>query len=175
MVQKMKLRKALRVPLIKIQNACVKSTCCAVTNLELTYSRFLSMNSYTSIAGAITLRILSKQKNFPQTTSSQIMPPEDFFKYTEMSIAQRGRRYFILCLPVSILLESWHFHVGVTSISIQLGTTRHIFFLSVGSVFKVNKHCCAMERKRVMNTYIIFFLRNRGSEKERVSRRRHAH
>ena len=67
MAQKMKPRKALRVPLLKM----CKSTCCAVTNLELTSSRILSLlslNSNTSIASAATLQMLSKQTNSTQFT-----------------------------------------------------------------------------------------------------------
>ena len=118
---KIETKKSVKSPSTKNTKRLCKSTCCAVTNLELTSSyilSLLSLNSYTSIAGAVTLQLLSKQKNSPHTTSSQITLPEldrieDFFKYTEMSIAQRGKRYFILSLPVSILLESWPFHVGV--------------------------------------------------------------
>ena len=68
MAQKLKPRKALRVRLIKIQNACVNQLAMP-TNLELTSSRLLFLLSLTSITGAVTLRILSKQKNSPHTTS----------------------------------------------------------------------------------------------------------
>ena len=72
MAQKLKPRKMLRVRLLKIQNACVNQLAMP-TNLELTSSHFLSLLSLTSIAGAVTLQMLSKQKNSPHATSSQIM------------------------------------------------------------------------------------------------------
>ena len=61
-MQKLKLRKALRVPLL------------AVINLELTSScllSLLSLNSYNSIAGAVTPWMLSNQKNSTIHLSSQ--------------------------------------------------------------------------------------------------------
>ena len=93
-------------------------------NGELTSSHVLSLLSRNSITGAVTPRMLSKQRNSTQFTSrllsSQITPPEldwtvacteEFFKYTEMSISRHGKRYFIRSLLVPILQESWHFHV----------------------------------------------------------------
>ena len=105
-------------PSTKNTKRLCKSTCYAITNLELTSSRILlsllSLNSYTSIASAITLRMLSKQKNYTQFYFLKIMSPElddripcmeDFCKCTKMSMTPRRRRYFIQSLPVSILRE----------------------------------------------------------------------
>ena len=64
-MQKLKRRNALRVPLLKIKKRLCKSTLYAVTNFELTSSRILSLlclNCYTSIAGAVTTGMLSKQR-----------------------------------------------------------------------------------------------------------------
>ena len=58
--------KSATSPSTKNQKRLCKSTLYAATNLELTSSRILSplsLNSYTSIASAITLQMLSKQKN----------------------------------------------------------------------------------------------------------------
>ena len=117
-MQKLKRRKALRVPLPKIKKSLCKSILYAVTNLELTSSRILSLlclNCYTSIAGPVTTRMLSSKELHTQFTSrllssqnaTRIACTEDFvfFKYTEISIASRGKRYFIRSLPVSILLQ----------------------------------------------------------------------
>ena len=109
-------KKNAKSPSTKNTKRLCKSTCYAVTNLELTSSRnlsLLSLNSYTSIAHTITPWMLSKHNNSTHTQftssllSSQIMPPElddgiacteDFFKYTEMSIAPCGKRNFIRLL-----------------------------------------------------------------------------
>ena len=111
--------KSAKCPSTKNTKHLCKSTCYAVTNIELTSSRILSLlslNSYTSIAGAVTPQMLSKQKNstlHTQFTSRLLITPpeldrivctEDFFEYMEMSIAPRGKRFFIRSLPASILL-----------------------------------------------------------------------
>ena len=63
MAQKLKLKIA-KSPSTKNTKHLCKSNCYAVTNHELTSSHILSLNSYTSIDGAVvTLRMLSKQKN----------------------------------------------------------------------------------------------------------------
>ena len=57
--------KSAKSPSTKNQKHLCKSTLCAVTNLELTSScilSLLSLNCYTSIAGAVTPRMLSKQR-----------------------------------------------------------------------------------------------------------------
>ena len=113
---KIEIEKSAKSLSTKNTKCLCKSTCYAVTNLELTSSRILSLlslNSYTSIAGTVTPRMLSKQKNTHTILlSSKITPPElddrilcmeDFCKYTEMS--PRRRRYFIRSLLVSILLK----------------------------------------------------------------------
>ena len=132
MAQKLKPRKALRVPLLKIQNAGVNQLA-MLSNFELTSSSILSLlslNSYTSIAGAITPRMLSKQKNSThnsrqdyfllkscrQKLDDRIARMEDFFKYTEMSIAPHGKRYFIQSLPFSILLREL---MGISSATLS--------------------------------------------------------
>ena len=109
MAQTLKPRKALRVPLLIIQNACMNQLAMS-TNLELTSSRILSLLSLnsTSIASTVTPRILSKQKNsihnsrqdyfLLKSCRQRIVCKEDFFKYTEMSIVPRGKRYFIQSL-----------------------------------------------------------------------------
>ena len=94
MVQILKPRKALRVPLLNYTKHLCKSTCYAVTNLKLTSSRILSLlslYSYTSIAGAVTPRMLSISRR--QNWTQQRACTEDFFKYTEMSIAQHRKMY----------------------------------------------------------------------------------
>ena len=97
------MEKSATSPSTKNQKRLCKSTLYAVTNLELTSSRILSLqslNCYTSIAGAVSPRMLSKQRTPYTLLSSQnatrIVCSEDFvfFKYTEMSIAPRGKRYF---------------------------------------------------------------------------------
>ena len=118
-----------------------------VTNLELTSSRLLSLlslNSYTSIAGAITPRMLSKQRiphtihiktTFFSNHSVRIACTEDFFKCMEMSIAPRRKRYFIRSLPVSILLRELALPHSPTVFHRSIGT-RHPFFLLVDSLLK---------------------------------------
>ena len=136
MAQNFKPRKVLRVPLLKKKKCLCESTCFAVTNLELTFSHILSLlslNSVTSITSTETPRMLSKQNNSTHNSllSSQITLPEldriacteDFF-YTEMSIAPRGKRYFIRSLPVAILLR-------------ELALRRCIY--SYGSIFKIRQ------------------------------------
>ena len=64
--KKNETEKSAKSPSTKNQKRLCKSTLYAVTNLELTSSRFLSLlslNYYTSIAGAVTLRMLSKQRS----------------------------------------------------------------------------------------------------------------
>ena len=63
---KIATKKSAKSPSPKNTKRLCKSTCYAVTNLELTSYLILfllSLNSYTSITGAVTPRMLSKQKN----------------------------------------------------------------------------------------------------------------
>ena len=115
MAQKLKPRKVLRVPSTKNTKSLCKSTCYAVTNLELTSSRILSLlnlNSYTSIAGAVTPRMLSKpQFYFLLKSRHQNWTTEYRVRRTSASIRKCPsctpcrRRYFIRSLLVSILLR----------------------------------------------------------------------
>ena len=113
MAQNLKQRKALRVRLLKIQNACVNELAMP-TNLELTSSRLLSLLSLTSIASADAKQAkeLSTHNFFSNHAAiapelDRIACTDDFFKYMEMSIAPRGKRYFIRSLPVSIMLREF--------------------------------------------------------------------
>ena len=59
------MEKSAKSPSTNNTKRLCKSTLCAVTNLELTSSCILSLlclNCYTSIAGAVTPRMLSKQR-----------------------------------------------------------------------------------------------------------------
>ena len=80
-----------------------------------------------------------------------------------MSIAPCGKRHFIRSLPVSILRRELALP-SPTSISTQHREYQAFFFLPVGS-FKLTN---IVEHGK-SDEYIIFFLRNRSSEKERVA------
>ena len=112
------MEKSAKSPSTKNQTSLCKSTLYTITNLKLTSSRILSLlclNCYASIAGTVTPRMLSKQKT-PHTIHARLLSSQNatriactedlvFFKYMEMSIAPRGKRYFIGSLLVSILLQ----------------------------------------------------------------------
>ena len=143
-----------------------------VTNLKLTSSRILSLlsqNCYTSIAGAVTPRMLSKQK-----TPHTIHVKTTFFSkchqnsvyvglrllqvYGDVNRTAREEVFHWKTSSLHFAPESWPFHVKEflpTVFQHSIGSTRHQFFLPIGSLSQVNKHH--------------FSLRNRGSEKERVA------
>ena len=135
--QKLKRRKALRVPLLKIKKRWCKSTLYAVTNLELTSNRILSLlsvNCCTSFASAVTPRMLSKQRaahtiHVSKRHQNSVYGGLRFLQVYGDVNHTAGKRYFIGSLPVSILLQS----VGPStlrtfsphSISTQHRSTRH--------------------------------------------------
>ena len=156
-MQKLKRRKALKVPLLKNQKRLCKSTLYAVTNLELTSNRTLSLlclNCYTSIAGAVTPRMLSKQR-----TPHTIHVKTNFFSKRHQNSMYGGLHLFQVYGDVNrtareevfhwkssglhFAPESWPFHAKEflpTVFQHSIGSTRHRFFLPVGSLFQVNKH-----------------------------------
>ena len=98
------------------------STCYAITNLELTSSHtlsLLSLNCYTGIASpAITPQMLCKQKNSTHNSRQDYFLLKSLdriactdFKYTEMSIAPRGRGISFEVFRSPFGLESWPFHI----------------------------------------------------------------
>ena len=151
------MEKSAKSPSTKNKKRLCISTLYAVTNLELTSSRILSLvslNCYTSIAGAVTPRMLSKQRS-PHTIHVKTI----FFSKHHQNSVYRG-----LCLlqvygdvnrtareeafhwkssGLHFAPESWPFHVREflpTVLQHSIGSTRHQFFLPVGSLFQVNKH-----------------------------------
>ena len=96
--------KSARSPSTKNAKRLCKSTCYAVTNLEPS-SVSTKPDSYTSIASAVTPRMLSKQKISPHSFFSNHTARTGQNGLLQMSIASCGKRYFIRSLPVSILLK----------------------------------------------------------------------
>ena len=118
-----------------------------VTYFELTSSRILSLlslNSYTSIAGAVTPRMLSKQKN--STHNSR----QDYF-FLKSFHQQNGVYGRLLQVYGNVNCTAWEevFHskssvsillwrVSLTSVSTQHREYQaSIFFLPVGSLFQL--------------------------------------
>ena len=149
--------KSAKSPSTKNQKRLCKSTLYAVTNLELTSSRtlsLLSLNCYTSIAGTVTLRMLSKQR-----TPHTIYVKTTFFSkhhqnsvygglrllqvYGDVNRTAREEVFHWKSSGLHFAPESWLFHVKeflTTVFQHSIGSTRHRFFLPVGSLFQVNKH-----------------------------------
>ena len=147
----------LRVPLLKIKNACVNQLSMPLTNLELTSSRILSLlclNCYTSIAGAVTPRMLSKQR-----TPHTIHVKTTFFSkrhqnsvygglrllqvYRDVNRTAREKVFHWKSSGLHYAPESWPFHVKEflpTVFQHSIRSTRHRFFLPIGSLFQVDKH-----------------------------------
>ena len=151
------MEKSAKRPSTKNQKCLCKSTLYAVTNLELTSSRILSLlclNCYTSIAGAITPRMLSKQR-----TPHTIHVKTTFFSIRHQNSVYGGLRLLQVYGDVNrttwdevfhwkssglhFAPESWPFYVKEflpTVFQHSIGSTRHHFFLPVGSLFQVNQH-----------------------------------
>ena len=132
-----------------------KSICYAVTILELTSSRILSLlslNSYTSITGAVTLRMLSKQKNSThdsrkllksRTRTGQNSVYGVLKVYRNVNhTAGRGISFQVFRSP--FYLESWPFQVKEflqSQFQHSITRTRHLFFPPLGFLFQVRNHC----------------------------------
>ena len=151
------MEKSAKSPSTKNQKHLCESTLYAITNLELTSSRILSLlclNSYTSITGAVTTQMLSKQR-----TLHTIHVKITFFSKRHQNSVYGGLRLlqvygdFIRTAREEVFHwkssglhfapESWPFHVKEflpTVFQHSIGSTRHRFFLPVGSRFQVNKH-----------------------------------
>ena len=151
--------------------------CYAITIFELTSGRILSLlspNSNTSnsdISGTITpwmLRAKELHTQFRVKTVFSNHARTGRNAYGGLlqvyGNVHTGRDILFKVFRSPFYLESWPFHVLRSFLQSvfqhSIGSTRHRFFLHVGSIFQVNKHCL---KKRVMN--IILFLRNRGSVK----------
>ena len=139
----------------KYQKRLCKSILYAVTNLELTSScilSLLSLNWYTSIAGTVTSRMLSKQR-----TPHTIHIKTTFFSKRHQNSVYGGLRLLqvykdINCTASEDIFhwkssslhfapESWSFHVKEflpTVIQRSIGSPRHRLFLPVASLFQVN-------------------------------------
>ena len=79
-----------------------------------------------------------------------------------MSIAPRGKRYFIRSLLISILLRKLALsREGVSPTSVST----HQFFLPVGSLFQVNIAVPPWKKKRVIN--ISFFSEGQRERKSK--------
>ena len=151
------MEKSAKSPSTNNQKCLCKSTLYAITNLELTSSRILSLlsqNCYTSIASAITPRILGKQR-----TPHTIHVKTTFCSKHHQNSVCGGLRLLQVYRDVNrttlevvfhwkssglhFAPESWPFHVKEflpTVFPHSIGSTRHQFFLPVGSLFQVNKH-----------------------------------
>ena len=123
------MEKSAKSPSTKNQIRLCKSTLYAVTNLELTSSRILSLlslNCYTSIAGAVTPRMLSKQR-----TPHIIHVKTTFFSkrhqnsvygglrllqvYGDVNRTTREEIFHWKSSSLHFAPESWPFHVKIFS------------------------------------------------------------
>ena len=148
------MEKIAKSPSTENQKRLCKSTLYAVTNLELTSSRILSLlclNCYTSIAGAVTPRMLSRQR-----TPHTIQAKTTFFSKRHQNSVYGGLRLLQVYGDVNrtareavfhwkssglyFAPESWPFHVKdflPTVFQHSTGSTRHRFFLPEDHFYKL--------------------------------------
>ena len=123
---KFETEKSAKSPSTNNTKCLCESTCYAVTiTSSLPLAIFCqSLLSLNSIAGAVTQRMLSKQKNSTHNNSHQdyfllkssrqrIACTEDCFKYMEMSIAPRGKRYIVS--PTCISTQHREYQASIIS------------------------------------------------------------
>ena len=135
-MQKLKRRKALRVPLLKIKNACASSLPRRILSL-------LSLNCYTCIAGADAKQAKNSTHNSRQHYFSKHHQNSVYgglhLLQVYGDVNRTGISLEVFQSPFCFRELAFHVKDFLPTV-FQHSIGSHSFFLPVGSLFQVDKH-----------------------------------